>query len=272
MSALGHKRTFVAQKGISALPQKRTFAVHQPMSSSGHCLVYSITSSARAINVLGKLRPSALAVLRLMVSSKLVGCTTGNSVGFAPLRILETYSPACHHAFGKACSVAHEPSGRDHLSKRVNCWNLIASGERNQLFTLTEEVWIDVDKQCPYFPLRSGIECGFDLSLAAGLKHLKATAQRLCCILQVFGVWTSVGIIGINQQSEQRIFRDYLAYQFEPFGAEHVHEIGYAGDIFGRSIETSRPDQLGPDLADNEDDRNWCWSPPWLPRHPVRSG
>ena len=32
-------------------------------------------------------RPSALAVLRLMTSSNLVGCTTGRSAGFAPLRM-----------------------------------------------------------------------------------------------------------------------------------------------------------------------------------------
>ena len=39
--------------------------------------VYSITSSARASNGSGISRPSALAVLRLMTSSNLVGCSTG---------------------------------------------------------------------------------------------------------------------------------------------------------------------------------------------------
>ena len=51
---------------------------------------HSITSSARASSVGGTSRPSALAVLRLMTSSNLVGCTTGRSVGFAPLRIRPT--------------------------------------------------------------------------------------------------------------------------------------------------------------------------------------
>ena len=32
-----------------------------------------------------ELRPSALAVLRLMTSSSLVGCSTGKSAGFSPL-------------------------------------------------------------------------------------------------------------------------------------------------------------------------------------------
>jgi hypothetical protein len=49
---------------------------------------YSITSSAMASSVGGTLMPSALAVLRLMTNSNLVGCTTGKSAGLSPLRIL----------------------------------------------------------------------------------------------------------------------------------------------------------------------------------------
>jgi hypothetical protein len=57
------------------------------------CL-YSITSSARASTVGGRVRPSALAVLRLIVSSKRSGCWTGSSPGFVPCRILSTYPAA----------------------------------------------------------------------------------------------------------------------------------------------------------------------------------
>jgi hypothetical protein len=49
-------------------------------------MIYSITSSARASS--GTSRPSALAVLRLMISSTFVDWWTGRSAGFAPLRIL----------------------------------------------------------------------------------------------------------------------------------------------------------------------------------------
>ena len=44
---------------------------------------YSITSSARTRSVGGTVRPSALAVVRLMMRSNLVGCATGMSAGFA---------------------------------------------------------------------------------------------------------------------------------------------------------------------------------------------
>src|SRR5712692_1011358 len=49
-----------------------------------------ITSSARSSSVCEIVSPSALAVLRLMTSSNLVGCSTGRSAGLAPLRILST--------------------------------------------------------------------------------------------------------------------------------------------------------------------------------------
>jgi hypothetical protein len=51
---------------------------------------YSITSSARCCRNQGTSRPNALAVLRLIASSNVVGCSTGRSAGFAPLRILST--------------------------------------------------------------------------------------------------------------------------------------------------------------------------------------
>src|SRR4051812_14141670 len=56
--------------------------------------LHSITSSARASSVAGTSMPSALAVVRLITSSNLVGCSTGRSPGFAPRRILSTYSAA----------------------------------------------------------------------------------------------------------------------------------------------------------------------------------
>src|SRR5262245_8290063 len=54
---------------------------------------HSITSSARASRVGGISRPSALAVVRLITSSNFVGCMTGRSAGFSPLRMRPTYTP-----------------------------------------------------------------------------------------------------------------------------------------------------------------------------------
>src|SRR5215813_6450684 len=51
---------------------------------------HSITSSARASSVGGTSSPSALAVLRLITSSYLVGACTGRSAGFSSLRMRST--------------------------------------------------------------------------------------------------------------------------------------------------------------------------------------
>jgi hypothetical protein len=53
---------------------------------------HSITSSAVASSEGGMVRPIAFAVLRLITNSNFVGCSTGRSPGFAPLKILSTYS------------------------------------------------------------------------------------------------------------------------------------------------------------------------------------
>src|SRR6266705_2470139 len=52
--------------------------------------VHSITLSARRSNSCGTANPIALAVLRLIASDTLVGCSIGSSPGFAPFRILST--------------------------------------------------------------------------------------------------------------------------------------------------------------------------------------
>jgi len=51
---------------------------------------HSITRSARSSSVCGIVRPSALAVFMLMISSNLVGCSIGRSPALAPFRILST--------------------------------------------------------------------------------------------------------------------------------------------------------------------------------------
>jgi hypothetical protein len=51
---------------------------------------YSITSSAVICMISGIVRPSALAVLRLMINSNLVGACTGRSPGLSPFRMRST--------------------------------------------------------------------------------------------------------------------------------------------------------------------------------------
>jgi hypothetical protein len=62
--------------------------------------LHSITWSARKRMDCGIERPRAFAVLRLITSSNLVGCSTGRSPGFAPLRILSMYLAARRNKSG----------------------------------------------------------------------------------------------------------------------------------------------------------------------------
>src|SRR5262249_51335752 len=67
------------------------FGHDQPLFRSA---LHSITSSARASRVSGTVRPSALAVVRLITNSYLVGACTGSSAGLSPLRMRSTYAAA----------------------------------------------------------------------------------------------------------------------------------------------------------------------------------
>jgi hypothetical protein len=80
MSALGQKQ--ILQRTSSCPLCANSGLMHR----SKHHL-YSITSSARASTAGGTVRPSALAVVRLMTSSNFVGCSTGISPGCVPRRI-----------------------------------------------------------------------------------------------------------------------------------------------------------------------------------------
>src|SRR5712691_2132837 len=75
-------------------PRRRGGAEERDELAPPHRRAHSITSSARASSVSGTVRPSALAVLRLIASRYLVGIWTGRSAGVSPLRMRSTYPAA----------------------------------------------------------------------------------------------------------------------------------------------------------------------------------
>jgi hypothetical protein len=75
-------RSLIIMQSV-AMCHNRTHAPQQPAS-------YSITSSAIASTPGGIVRSSALAVLRLIANSNLVGCRTGRSAGLSLLRMRPT--------------------------------------------------------------------------------------------------------------------------------------------------------------------------------------
>ena len=88
-------------RALNAPPSPGTSARNPPTNAGrsptvpgsparGDPVAYSITLSARSRIDWGMLMPSAFAVSMLTISSNLVGCSTGMSPGFSPLRILST--------------------------------------------------------------------------------------------------------------------------------------------------------------------------------------
>src|SRR6516164_1988785 len=78
---------FTPKADIGTQPRNVCFV---PKADIPHCSEesrYSITSSARAESVGGISNPSVFAVFRLITNWKLVGCITGRSPGFSPLRM-----------------------------------------------------------------------------------------------------------------------------------------------------------------------------------------
>jgi len=78
-------------------PMKRKTCRNQSYETQGNwqgaaarSICYWITSSARTSNSCGNARPSACAVLRLIMSSNLVGICTGRSDGLAPFKMRST--------------------------------------------------------------------------------------------------------------------------------------------------------------------------------------
>src|SRR6516165_611301 len=88
----GRRGVHVANDGHSRLlrarrerPRRRAAEKRDELAA-----LHSITSSAVICMISGTVTPSAFAVLRLMTSSTLVGCITGSSAGFSPLRMRST--------------------------------------------------------------------------------------------------------------------------------------------------------------------------------------
>jgi hypothetical protein len=92
---MGQSRTFGAVRRMSGLPSIADIARRPSRAKTGceqsqQSRPYSMIWLARASSVGGASRLSALAVLRLITSSYLVGACTGKSAGFSPLRMRST--------------------------------------------------------------------------------------------------------------------------------------------------------------------------------------
>jgi hypothetical protein len=96
----GVQKSLSARAGKERSAKERCFSLHVFFPRSLHSTLVTrpsfhlITLSALASTLGGIVRPICFAVLRLMMNSNLIGCSTGSSAGLAPFRILSTYVAA----------------------------------------------------------------------------------------------------------------------------------------------------------------------------------
>jgi hypothetical protein len=117
--AAGDYRIEAGRGGKVAAASASVIATSKATSDPGHLMqsakagsreLHSITSVAIARRAGGTVRPSSLAVVRLITSSKMVVCSTGRSPGFEPRNSLSTYSAArTKLRFGSSPYVRRKP-------------------------------------------------------------------------------------------------------------------------------------------------------------------
>ena len=84
-------------------------------------------------------RPSPLAVLRLMTSSNVVGCSTGKSAGLAPLRNLASVNAGPVISICKIWSIADQAARCGELPQFENCGYRMPHRQCGDLIALHRE-------------------------------------------------------------------------------------------------------------------------------------
>src|SRR5215831_19852352 len=176
---------------------------------------HSITSSARASTLAGTLRPSALAVVRLMTRSNLVGCSTGMSAGFAPRRTLSTRSAARRNRSGRFAP--HQTSRLDGLP--IGVARRQSRGQRQGIDAdaMGEHERVDTDIKCVCTSIER-LEGGYDVFASLDFCCNDLEAERAGRCLDLAHIQHNRGTTDIGQDRQPAETGDNLAQKFESLG------------------------------------------------------
>src|SRR5215510_14902654 len=218
---------------------------------------YSINTSARASSVGGTVSPSALAVLRFIRNSNLVGCTTGKSAGFSPENAAGV-DTGLSPSIRKARRIAHKTADFHGLAPGVNRRHGMAGRQGDDLIGICKKRNSAAHHERFSSLLNKVREGCLELAWATCIHEHAAnsTSTRGSLQLTRFALGkTGVGRVaevsdrlGCWHQFEQQV--KALSSHFGP------HEVD-AGDISARFAETAdeaNPDRIG-SLQKNDRDR-----------------
>src|SRR6516225_7641772 len=206
-----------------------------------------MTSSARASTVAGTSRPIALAVLRLITSSYLVGACTGRSAGFSPLNAIDIAGGAAElvHIIR---TVGNEAAGGDHVTKWIDRRQFVPSRERNDQVTSNHRISTSRHDQAAIRRAGEGRHGALDNANVLHADRGNLYSERRRYSLNGAELGGSDGNGGIVDDSRPRhLWRDLLE-QFQPFAAETVFERHEAGHVAARprqAIGEARADRIG---------------------------
>jgi hypothetical protein len=158
--------------------------------------VHSITSLASASNCGGTLSPSAFAVFVLITGSNLVGCSTGRSPGFAPLRILSTKVAA--PAFSQIDPVNHQSTFLNVLTIGIYSRQAHGSCQCRDSLPLTEHQRLCSHQHCLDALLNESLEGNIDVHRRADLNRHEFDTQRCRSGLGVSPMNISCRIVDVH--------------------------------------------------------------------------
>ena len=142
----------------------------------------------------GTVRPSLLAVLRLMISSTFVICCTGRSVGFSPLRI--------RPGLGKIAT----------LEDRGHC---VSDRQRGELFAPANERCASADHERTS-QLDQGCEDGIEVVFGFRVQDMELPPEGAGRGLRVSRLDLGVGVGRVDEQRHDGRHRDQLVQQLQP--------------------------------------------------------
>ena len=130
-------------------------------------------------------RPSALAVLRLMTSSNFVGCCTGRSVGLEPCRNHVHVSCGAAEQVRNARSVGHEATKFRELPRHCDRGQPMPCGKIDNMSSLAEKHWARQYDESIGALSGHRQECAIEVGCLPHLHEFKLHQQSACCSLHL---------------------------------------------------------------------------------------
>ena len=146
---------------------------------------HSITSSARPSSVSGTVRPSALAVLRLMISSTFVACCDRQVGWLLALENAAGVDAGLTVRVRNTAAVAHQAAGRGELAILVDRRHRVANRQRGELFAPADEECIGADHERAGSQLDQGCEDRIEVAFGAGMQDMELQPEGAGRRLQV---------------------------------------------------------------------------------------